>query len=49
MIDVELRYRFRQHQKTDLILGLSYPEAQIATWMNLGMTQDDSDGEFHKR
>ena len=27
LISMELRYRHRQHQETDIILGLSYPEA----------------------
>ena len=39
---MELSYKYRQHQETDLIPGLSYPEAQTVAWMNLGIDQDDS-------
>ena len=39
LTSMEFRYKYRQHQETDLILGLSYPEAQTAKWMNLGMTK----------
>ena len=28
LINMELRYRYRQHHETDLTPGLSYPEAQ---------------------
>ena len=36
---MELIFKYREHQETDLILVLSYSEAQIATWVNLGMTK----------
>ena len=39
LTSLELRYKYRQHQETGQIPGLSYPEAQIATWMILGMTK----------
>ena len=39
LINMELRYRYRQHLETDVIPGLSFSEAQIATWMNRVMTK----------
>ena len=32
LINAESKYRYRQRQETDPHLGLSYPEAQTATW-----------------
>ena len=32
LINTESKYRHRQHQETDPHPGLSYPEAQTATW-----------------
>ena len=39
LINWEMRYRYRQHQETDLIPGLWYPEAQYATWRNFDKTK----------
>ena len=39
LINMESKYRHRQHQETDQNPGLFFPEAQTATWRSRGMTQ----------
>ena len=39
LINVAMRYRYRLCREADLAPGLWYPEAHLATWMNLGTTK----------